>query len=317
MKIIEKISANKIREIYDCVIGWGAGRMEFEKRYHPFLWPMDYMIDEKDGQQGKLICGMEICNKAVLKNLTDRRLCVIIFPNVEDDVIQELEKAGIKDYDTVVARLVESSEEILPRTYSQEGEDIIFSEIMERFHITKPYYVDIGVCHPVIRNNTYVFYERGARNGLLIEPNPEMCKLIREYRPENQLIEAGVCGNGENKSLRYYVNYNKSIRGQNTFSYESAVKLGISEHYKEIPVYGVNEILKKNVMAEIDILDIDTEGMDYEILSGLDTDSYHAKLICVEENVCGNMREMMWKKGYIHYISTETNGIYLAKELIK
>ena len=77
--------------------------------------------------------------------------------------------------------------------YSESGEDLLFLQLTDRLKLEDPTYLDIGVCHPVIRNNTYMLYERGYKKGVLVEPNPDMCELIKKYRPENILLNIGAC----------------------------------------------------------------------------------------------------------------------------
>ena len=77
----------------------------------------------------------------------------------------------------------------------------------------------------------------------------------------------------------------------------------------------INRILEENCTKAPDIIDIDTESMDFEILEAVDTDRFRVKLICVE--VWGREAEfskMMEKKGYVHYMSTIENTLYIAKE---
>ena len=77
----------------------------------------------------------------------------------------------------------------------------------------------------------------------------------------------------------------------------------------------INRILEENCTKAPDIIDIDTESMDFEILEALDTERFRVKLICVE--VRGREAEfsqMMEKKGYVHYMSTIENTLYIAKE---
>ena len=76
--------------------------------------------------------------------------------------------------------------------------------MIEVLGIKDPLYVDIGVCHPVVRNNTYLLYEKGYTNGILIEPNGNMCELAQIYRPKNKIVEAGASGD-EGGILRYYM----------------------------------------------------------------------------------------------------------------
>ena len=105
------------------------------------------------------------------------------------------------------------------------------------------------------------------------------------------------------------------MKGYNTFNQEVAEREGFADNYKDVPVMNINRILEENCTKAPDIIDIDTESMDFEILEALDTDRFRVKLICVE--VWGREAEfsqMMEKKGYVHYMSTIENTLYIAKE---
>src|SRR5882762_7743018 len=45
-------------------------------------------------------------------------------------------------------------------------------------------YCDIGANHPRTLNNTFALYARGA-SGVLIEPDPDQCALLRKDRPRD------------------------------------------------------------------------------------------------------------------------------------
>lgn len=143
-----------------------------------------------------------------------------------------------------------------------------------------------------------------------------MCRLIKEYRPQNVLLNIGACAD-ESQSLRYYMSSQLSYRGHNTFDKSEAKKLGFTD-YMDIGVMNINHIIKTYCETIPDILDLDAEGMDYELIQALDTEKYHIKMICVETAVCGgkSINQLLEEKGYIHFASTRNNGIYLAKELM-
>lgn len=294
----------------DVLVGWGVGRKEYLLKYNPYLFPLDYMIDIDRRVEGRTICGMKISNVDILDKMRDKYICFIVFPNIEQAVEQEALK-HVKNFDIVVAALMEVED-----TYSESGEDLLFMKMLNRLGLKDPTYLDIGVCHPVIRNNTYMLYKHGYKKGVLVEPNPDMCRLIKNYRPENILLNMGVCAD-ESSYLKYYISPNPSCVGHNTFSEVEAEKLGFIEHL-DIPVDNINHIIETYCSGMVDILDLDTEGMDLSLIHVLDTEKYRIKLICVETFVCGSdlIGRVLEEKGYVHFASSRNNGIYLAKELL-
>ena len=105
MIITTKISVEELNKKYDVLIGWGAGRNEYVRKYNPCLFAMDYMIDMDKQLEGKVICGMKISNISILEKLADKYICFIVFPNIEKVVEQEAAKY-IKNYDIIVSSLI-------------------------------------------------------------------------------------------------------------------------------------------------------------------------------------------------------------------
>src|SRR5436190_23516274 len=89
------------------------------------------------------------------------------------------------------------------RTYSQAGEDRILNFLFNSFGKSKITYLDIGANHPLMGNNTYLFYRDGGQ-GICVEPNPKLCRLIKKLRPRDKCLNLGL-GNGSEKSADFYV----------------------------------------------------------------------------------------------------------------
>lgn len=107
MVITHKISIAELRRKYDVVIGWGTSRSEYIMKYNPCIYQMDYMVDINRKLEGQTICGMKISSVDILKNFLNKRLCIIVFPNIEEAVIQEASKY-LENYDIVVSALVDN-----------------------------------------------------------------------------------------------------------------------------------------------------------------------------------------------------------------
>lgn len=307
MRYIEAVEYKAIRNRYDCIVGWGTSQKEYMKLYNPFMYKIDYMINGKGENVGEYICGNKICSPDELENIKAKKVCVIIFANMEYDIIPQI-KRYIPDADTIVSRLIKVGKCV--KSYSVDNEDQIMLNAMERMGYKDFSYMDIGVCHSVIRNNTYLFYENGNTNGVLVEPNPIMVEYAHEYRPKNKIIPCGVCG-GKDSSLRYY--YSEDVPGFNTFVEKIAISRGIQDNYYDIPVKNINSIIEENFEAYPDIVDIDTEGMDWEILKALDFDRFKIKILCIEEKG-KELTAFLNEKGYIHFMSTMENQIYILKD---
>lgn len=296
---------------YDYLVGWGNSSIEFERRYNPTMYTLKYLVNGRGAHIGRVCCGNVIQPPNVLNTIKDKKVCVIIYTNTEEEIISQIHEI-IPEADTIVGRLV--SIDTCDNSYSRDNEDRIMLNLVTKMNMGDFTYMDIGVCHPVVRNNTYLFYEAGHYNGVLVEPNPTMVSLIEEYRPQNHIVNFGASP-AEEGSLTYYYG---NTPGLNTFSEKLAEERGIQNNKVVIPVININKIIEENFVTCPDILDIDTEGMDYELLSSLDFNHFQIKIICVEVGDNKNIKTLLEKKGYYHYTSTDENYIFIRNdELIK
>lgn len=180
--------------------------------------------------------------------------------------------------------------------YSQFGEDIVLQSIFR--NKKTGFYVDVGAHHPTRYSNTALLYKKGWR-GINIDPNPESIQLFKKARP----LDINLClGASKNETeLNYYTFSDPAI---NTFVLEEAekwIKQG------KIPFLGKKKIMVQplaKILAlylpenlTIDMLSIDTEGMDDEVLESNDWQKYAPNVIVVE-NHCFNLEK------------PETNSVY-------
>lgn len=311
MIITKPTEIKELRKNYDLLIGWGNSRIEFERRYNPTMYKLDYMINGKADNAGEIICGMEIQSPDILKYIpTDKKILIIIFPNIENRIIEQASHI-LPNADTIIHRLIicdSISRE--KENFSSDCEDLIIVDLIKKMGANKELtYMDIGVCHPVIRNNTYMLYNLGYYNGILVEPNPEMSELSKLYRPLNKILNIGA---GESDSVLPYISGNQP--GLNHFMRENEVIDKSKQGIINIPVKNINDIISENFETFPDIIDIDTEGMDFRLLKTLDTEKFPVKIICAEFSHSHDIRKLMTDKGYIHYMSTRENMIFINKK---
>ena len=80
----------------------------------------------------------------------------------------------------------------LKNSYAQNGEDILLLNLISQYD--KDFsvdYIDVGANHPSDISNTYLLY-RKIYNGFLIEPNPELCNLLRTFRSKDIVLNLGI-----------------------------------------------------------------------------------------------------------------------------
>lgn len=306
MKYLHKEEYMKLRKRYAAIIGWGAG-VEFQKYYDHDILKFNHMIDGAGKNIGKVINGITVEGVETVAQYTDEdSVLVVIYPNIENEILQQISRL-LPKADTIVARLLDIKDR--ESTYAANREDIIMLNYMLTRY-TDFSYMDVGVCHPVVRNNTYFFYERGITNGVLVEPNTEMCRMAAEYRPLNKIVNLGAAPTPTNEELTYY--YNPMHPGLNTFLEDVAQRRGMDQCFRKVPMKDINSIIAGNFETHPNVLDLDTEGLDYDLLSHLDFQKYPIDLICVE-TAGDKIRNLMIEKGYQLLERTKENEIYVKK----
>jgi FkbM family methyltransferase len=227
----------------------------------------------------------------------------------------------------VVYRLVKPP--ITYNTYSQCGEDVIVSYLLSSLGIKKPTYLDIGTCHPIAANNTYLLYTQGHR-GVCIEANPTLMPEIQKARSGDICLNVGI-GIDEKAELDFYIFSNPVVSTCNiwisTFSNEEAEKR--KQHYKlhdivKVSQTTINCIIRKYFDKHPNFVSIDVEGLDIEILKSLDFNQYRPEIFCVEtvsfsENSVKEKEteiiNFMNEQGYLLYGDTYLNSIFVDKSV--
>lgn len=307
MRYLQKEKYSVLREKYSVIIGWGAG-VEFQKYYTHSILTYEHMIDGAGRHVGETINGITIQGIEAIRNYGERdSVLVVIYPNIENEILRQITEI-LPKADTIVARLIDIDG--IETSYSANREDsIMFDYIQSRY--TDFTYMDIGVCHPVIRNNTYLFYEKGFLNGVLVEPNKEMCDMAMEYRPFNKIIHAGASPIPTCDKLIYY--YDPLHPGLNTFQKDIAYSRGMQQNCRKVAMKDINSIIAENFETYPNVLDIDTEGLDLELLRHLDLEKYPIDLICAEVSAGGEIQRLMTENGYQVLERTEENEIYVRR----
>jgi hypothetical protein len=209
-------------------------------------------------------------------------------------------------------------------SFAQSGEDLIANFIFHYLQIPKITYMDVGAHDPVKINNTYFFYRKGFR-GVLVEPNVEMCKLLRAVRPADTTLEAGI-GVTAMREADYYL---MTESAWNTFSKEEAEHMTRAtggaikvERVIKMPLLGINDVMTKHFGGAPTFLSIDAEGLHLAILKTIDFTRFRPAVICVETLIAGTKRYIpeipafMETQKYVVRGATFVNTVFVDGNLI-
>jgi FkbM family methyltransferase len=203
--------------------------------------------------------------------------------------------------------------------------NIYFSQIKQDLNVLNfykykrnGYFVDIGANDGKYISNTYLLEKKYNWTGICIEPAPNEYDKLTKCR--NCICENVALFNSSGKKLEFKI-FNDSVYSglSNTLMSHNDT---INAEYETITLYTktLTEILDRNNAPQfIEYLSLDTEGSEYDILLGLDTNKYQFGLIHVEHNYFQDIRtkikDFLLENGYMYVRENEWDDIYIHTSL--
>jgi FkbM family methyltransferase len=176
-------------------------------------------------------------------------------------------------------------------------------------------YIDIGANDPYNGSNTAYLYAHGCR-GICIEPNPDLIASLKQERPEDIVLNVGVAP--QSGKLPYYMFQSNVF---NTFS-EAISKVAEKrcrlKEIREVSVTTLDEIIRQHSQGIYpDFLQVDIEGLDYDVLKSCDFTHSSPTVICTELDGMDMRKttEMLDVKGYFPFHRSMRDMIYIRKDV--
>lgn len=176
-------------------------------------------------------------------------------------------------------------------SFSQYGEDLIIQPILGKDGGT---YLDIGANHPLRFSNTYHLYKFRKWRGVLVEPNPELAKILQKRRPGDLVLPLAV---GARDGVAFF-----EKTPEHTLSRIVSDPSEARHPVLEISVLSLRTLLTRHAdrLAGVEFLNVDCEGMDFKILEGNDWERCRPKVICAESSAEteDQLNALLSRKGY-------------------
>lgn len=318
MKYLKRVLLSEIRDKYDTVVAWGTGHI-LRENYRPTYYAIDFIVDGRGNDAGKSYRGIPIRDISILGEAKGKIL-IVIYAIYEQQILQQIEAFDHGNIDTIIYPLLRFGEGDWIGLYAKQCEDFLLLKLLRQIGLSDVRYLEIGVCHPIMRNNIYMlhkaFSREGSCHGVLVEPNPICWDIIEEYRPWDVLLKCGV--GIENRESTFYMF--PDLLGCSTFvkekAEEKARRYGSKYEEMRIPTREINQIIAEHFDRTPDILAIDAEGMDFRILKEWDSDKYPCKLVVVEPSKeADDINQLMQAKGYRMYAKTAENEIWVRNNV--
>jgi FkbM family methyltransferase len=159
--------------------------------------------------------------------------------------------------------------------------------------------VDVGANDGKTYSNSYFFVKRLGWNAIMIEPYPDAFESLKKTHAKNPRVICLkiACSNTIGRQ-KLFIGVSNLL---STLCQDENDCFKVHRTTKTIDVETetlTNVLRENNFPKDISLLLIDTEGMDYEVLLGLDFEQYQPRIVVTEE-YCWNMEKHRNKYQYL------------------
>lgn len=171
----------------------------------------------------------------------------------------------------------------------------------------KGFYVDVGANDPVLDSQSQHLEALGWA-GLLIEPDPDCCELLRKTR--TGVVVEMACSSPANAGKQLLLNR----AGPHSTLEERPIALGaVVRSTVAVQCQTLDSILLANAAPiGFDLLSIDIEGHELVALSGFSFSTWQPKLVLIEDHVIHwEKHRLMQRNGYQLLTRTGLNSWYV------
>jgi len=298
------------------IILYGAGKVfkSFVQQLHSIPYCKILFAVDKNWEKLKFT-PLKVLSPDTILTAEYDRIVVAASEMQKTSICEDIASLGVP-----IDKIICADYPILDRT-DITVESLIVHDIFKKIGIRQPSYIDCGACHPHLGSNTALFYNNGSR-GINIEANPKLMTEFELYRPNDVNLNIGLAG--QSGMLTFYIFANEWL---STFSHVAAdyVKATFGEmalpmEKLQVPVDTLNNIVDKYCGGEFpNFLDIDVEGLDYEIIESVDFQKNSPKIICVECPDPTEFDKLLLHKGigYYTFARIPCNTIYIRADVYR
>lgn len=201
--------------------------------------------------------------------------------------------------------------------YSQFGEDRILSRIFtgKRQGVC----VEVGANDGVTDSVTYHFEKLGWR-CILVEPNPDLCRLIRANR--SGLLYECAASDETGFATLHIAEGAARAHGVSTICDDERAQrqikgYGFTSRPVQVSKRRLDDLLEEsNIENEIDFVSIDVEGHEYEVLQGFTLKRWKPKILVIEDNSNRSdpaVRSYLAQHDYVPFKRTGVNDWFASR----
>ena len=167
-------------------------------------------------------------------------------------------------------------------SYSQAQQDLLFALLLPG---KGRVFVDIGARDGVVISNTYLLERQFGWRGLCIAPHPGLFKQLSKNRLATAVnaAVADVSTAGEKLQFAMWQEGALGHSGLVDVDYRNVDQLADHAHeIIEVSCYPLRDILSRENIRRVDVLDIDVEGAELSVMRSIDFSACHFNIISVE-----------------------------------
>ena len=163
-------------------------------------------------------------------------------------------------------------------SYSYGSVDLLLEHIFK--NQSHGFYIDVGCQHPVMNNNTYLFYKKGW-NGINIDLDKKNIDLFNFYRKRDLNLNFAISSQEGERDLFFY--HDKSAINTVEKSVANYQRAQVKE-IKKVKTKTLNSIIENSKFNNltIDFVSIDVEGHELDVIKGFDLKKYKPKVVIIE-----------------------------------
>jgi FkbM family methyltransferase len=161
--------------------------------------------------------------------------------------------------------------------------------------------VDVGANDGFYGSNSFPFVARGWR-ALLVEPHPKVfAKLQKLHHGKNNVTCLNLACSNVQDTLPLHVGSDGEAPSNSTLSDDPELLRVRTPETILVKVKTLSDVLaEQKIPADFGLLSVDVEGMDYEVLLGLDFSRWRPRLIITEDHAPKEAKKAEWltRQGY-------------------
>ena len=195
------------------------------------------------------------------------------------------------------------------KSYSQWNEDIDIWEFFGRSN--QGVFLEAGANHPTALSQTYLLETQGW-TGVLVEPVPECCELLRAQRPQSVILQNALGAPDQRGPLLIRIPDGVTELAQ---AVEAGEVAGANDRIINTTIITMDDALALAGVTRLDYLSLDTEGMELAAMRGLDFTKYRPRFVLLEDRMDNLAKHrFLLGKGYKIVNRRGSNNWYVPVE---